>query len=97
MIRPDPAEPNAVLIRVKVIPGARADTIVGPLGDRLKVRVSAPPEQGKANAAVLALLAASLGSKPAALELVAGHANPEKTVRVRGFTVTEVAERLGLG
>ena len=58
--------------------------MAGVLGDRLKVRVAAPPEAGKANAAVLALLAGALDRKD--LRLVAGAASAEKTVLLPGCT-----------
>lgn len=69
-------------IRVKAVPGASRNQIAGVLGDRLKVRVAAPPEGGKANAAILALLAKELGVKPAQLELISGETGAEKVVRV---------------
>jgi uncharacterized protein len=71
-------------ISIKAVPGARRDEIVGMLGDRLKVRVSAPAEGGKANAAICALIAGALGLKARQVEVVSGHASPEKTVRVLG-------------
>ncbi len=71
-------------IPIKAVPGARRDEIAGMLGNRLKVRVSAPPEGGKANAAICALIAAALGLRARQVEIVAGHASPEKTVRVLG-------------
>jgi uncharacterized protein (TIGR00251 family) len=71
-------------IRVKAVPGARRDEIVGLLGDRLKVRVSAPPEGGRANAAIAACLAEALGVAPRAVELAQGASNPQKTFVVRG-------------
>ncbi len=86
---------NACRIRLKVVPGSRADKVVGPLGDRLKVKVAAPPEDGKANAAVCALLAEALGVSPKAVTIVAGHTNPEKSARVEGLTAAEVLARLG--
>ena len=43
---------GAWLIRVKAVPGASRDEIAGPLGDRLKIRIAAPPEGGKANKAI---------------------------------------------
>jgi uncharacterized protein (TIGR00251 family) len=82
-------------LRVKVVPGAKRDGIVGPLGDRLKVRVSAPPEGGKANAAVCALVAAALGIKPAAVRVVQGHASPEKTLEIDGVDGAVVAGLMG--
>ena len=67
-------------VRLKVVPGASRSEIVGPLGDRLKVRVAAPAESGKANRAALALLRAWLGASR--VTLVAGRRSAEKTVRV---------------
>lgn len=83
--------PGGSLVAVKVVPGARKDEIAGLLGDRLKVRVSAPPEAGKANAAVCALIARSLGVKPRAVTVVDGHAYPEKTLRVEGVEPGAIA------
>ena len=65
------------------MPGASRSAIGGPLGDRLKVRVAAPPEKGKANRAVVALLRRWLGVED--VEIVAGFGSPEKTARVRGI------------
>ena len=96
-IRPDPdATPGrpAALLPVKVVPGARADKIAGPLGDRLKIRVSAPPEGGKANKAVCALLARAIGVKPARVTVHAGASNPEKIIRIEGLTPDRVLDRL---
>jgi uncharacterized protein (TIGR00251 family) len=67
---------------VKVVPGASRTEIVGPLGNRLKVRVAAPPEDGKANLALVELLREWLGTRD--VEIVAGFSNAEKTVRVSG-------------
>lgn len=91
----DPAD-GGVLIRVKAVPGARADAIAGLLGDRLKVRISAPPEAGRANAAIVALLARSLGVRVADIELVRGGSSPEKVFHVSGIDVGQTTQRLRL-
>jgi len=70
-------------LRLKVVPGASRAALAGTLGDRLKVRVAEPPEDGKANRAVVELLSDWLGG--ASVELVTGHGSPLKTVRVRGI------------
>ena len=69
-------------IDLKVVPGAARSEVVGPLGGRLKVRVAAPAESGRANRAVVELLRAWLGAR--SVEIVSGPGNPKKTVRVRG-------------
>lgn len=84
----------AVHIRLKVVPGASRDRVAGPLGDRLKVQVSAAPEAGKANKAVLALLAGTLGVGKGALRIVRGETNAQKTVEVVGLDVASVARLL---
>jgi len=102
---PGPASPSVVsalpggggvAVRLKVVPGARRSGVVGLLGDRLKVAVSAPPEGGKANRAVCAVLAEALGVGAGAVSVTAGAARPQKTVAVRGVTPAEAAARLGL-
>jgi uncharacterized protein (TIGR00251 family) len=80
------SEADHIVIRAKVVPGARRNEIAGWLGDRLKVRVTAPPEGGRANRAVCALIAAALGVRARRVEIVAGHGSAEKTVRVAGVT-----------
>jgi uncharacterized protein (TIGR00251 family) len=71
-------------LAVKVVPGASRTEVAGPLGDRLKVRVAAPPEGGKANRALVRVLSQWLGVRDVAI--VAGHSSAEKTVRVSGLS-----------
>lgn len=79
------AVPAGVELRVKVVPGASRDAVAGPLGDRLKLRVAAPPEAGKANRSVCALLAGRLGVAERSVSVVAGPSSAEKTVLVAGL------------
>lgn len=83
------------LVHLKVVPGASRTRVVGALGDRLKVAVAAPPEAGKANASVLALLADALGVRPACVSLHAGPGTTMKTVRVVGLTPEQARAALG--
>ena len=82
------------MIAVKAVPGASRDEISGALGDRLKVRVSAPPEGGKANKAICALIAGALGVSKKQVGVVAGMSSAEKTVRVEGVSGALVRARL---
>ncbi len=88
---------DGVSIRVKVVPGASRTRIAGLLGDRLKVQVAPPPEGGKANLAVCALLAQVLGVAPRNVTVVEGHSRPQKTLRVVGMSTEQVANRLVSG
>lgn len=85
---------DGTLIDLKIVPSARQDRIIGPLGDRLKIRVSAPPEGGKANKAACQLLAKALGIKGQAVRIVAGATHPQKTALVRAMSADEVRKRL---
>src|SRR5262249_7687327 len=85
--------PGGALIRVKAVPGAKRDEVVGRLGDRLKVRVTQHPEGGKANRAICAMLAAELGIKPRDVTVAAGESSPEKTIRAAGVTAAAVEAR----
>ena len=73
-----------VVVRVKAVPGASRDAVAGALGDRLKVRVAAPPEGGKANAAIAALLAEACGVPERSVSLESGPVQAQKCFRIRG-------------
>ena len=68
--------------------------MAGWLGEALKVRVSAPPERGKANAAVERLIAKTLGIASGDVEVVSGTTSPRKRVAIAGLTEQEVRRRL---
>lgn len=87
--------PEPVTILIKAVPGARRDQIAGMLGDRLKVRVAAPPEDGRANAAICRTIASALGIKERDVRILSGHTHPEKTVAIDGLA--DGAVRAGLG
>ncbi len=74
--------PSGWEIRVKAVPGSSRSRIAGLLGDRLKVQVAAPPEDGKANRAVAQVLADWLDLAPSAVELVSGATRPAKVFRI---------------
>ena len=79
-------------LRLRVSPGATRSRVVGRHGDGWKVRVSAAPEDGRANDAVLALLADALGVARRDLELVSGRSSRDKVVALDGLSL-EAAER----
>lgn len=81
----------AARVAVKVVPGSRKDQVVGRLGDRLKVKVAAPPEGGRANAAVCRVIAEAAGVAERDVEVMSGHGHPEKVVRVAGKSAAELA------
>jgi uncharacterized protein len=81
-------------LRVRVIPGSPQAGVVGRHGDAWKLRVTAPPERGRANDATLDLLAGTLGVGRGDLRLVAGHGARDKTVEVSGLSADEAERRL---
>jgi uncharacterized protein len=82
------------VVNVKVVPGASRDRVVGRYGDGIKVQVSAPPEEGKANGAVVELIADALGVKAGQVRIVRGHTQARKVVEVEGMDGAEVLGRL---
>jgi uncharacterized protein len=81
-------------LSIKVIPGAPRDEVAGELGDAIKVKLRAPPVDGRANAALLAFLAEKLGVHASALRLVAGETGRRKIMAVAGLTLAEARQRL---
>ena len=88
---------SATRLRLRVSPGARRSEVVGRHGAAWKVRVAAPPEDGRANAAVLRLLADRLELPPRQLTLISGHAARDKVVELAGIDAAEAERRLSAG
>lgn len=82
--------PDAVEIDVLVVPRASRTQIVGIHEDRLKVQLNAPPVEGEANAALIALLAKTLGIKRSAIQIVSGETGRRKRLRITAVSEAEV-------
>lgn len=81
-------------LRCRVAPGAPVSAVVGRHGDAWKLRVAAPPERGKANEAVVGLLADTLGLARPAVRVVGGATARDKVVEVDGLSLDEAERRL---
>jgi hypothetical protein len=81
-------------LRLRVSPGARRTEFVGRHGDGWKVRVAAPPENGRANEAVREVLAERLGLPRRAVTIVSGHAGREKVVELAGISLEQAEAKL---
>ena len=81
-------------MRLRVSPGAGRAAIVGRYGDGWKVRVTAAPEHGRANDAVLRLLADALSLPRESLTLVSGHSGRDKIVELTGLGPGLIERRL---
>lgn len=86
-----------VRLVLKVVPGASRSVVAGWLGDTLKVRVSAPAERGKANAAVEALIAETLGVGSERVRIVAGRTSSRKIVEISSVSDAVIDRRLPRG
>ena len=78
------ADDDGVTLRLHIQPGAKKTEAVGLHGEALKIRLAAPPVDGKANACLIAFLAARLGIAKTAISLVSGDTSRAKRVRIRG-------------
>jgi uncharacterized protein (TIGR00251 family) len=91
----DNPRPKAARLKVKVVPGSSRNEIVGWLGDALKIKVTAPPERGKANEAVVELLATALDIATDDVVVVSGHSSPAKVVAVSGMDDETIRKAFG--
>lgn len=90
------AAADGVLVRLRVQPRSRVARLDGVQGDRLRLRVPAPPVDGAANASCLDFLATTLGIRRAQIRLQAGATSRDKLVHITGLTPAQVAAALGL-
>jgi uncharacterized protein (TIGR00251 family) len=86
--------PNGVLLSLRVHPGSRKEGILGMHGDRLKVAVHSAPEKGKANDAVIAVLAEALGLRKNQIVLQQGATNQNKVMLLVGINQLQAVELL---
>ena len=87
--------PLEARIRVRVTPRAARDQIAGWRGGVLRLRVTAPPVEGRANEAVERLVAQALGLPRGAVRIVGGLQSRDKTVAIDGLADEDVRSRLG--
>ena len=88
------AAADGVRLQLRVKPGGRADRLVGPHDGALKLEVRAAPERGRANEAVIRLLAGVLGVGRSQVAVIAGTTGRDKVVSVSGPSAVDVARRL---
>ena len=82
------------LLKIKVVPGSSRNHIAGWLGESLKIRVTANPEKGKANDAVVTLLADTLKIPKQDITLSSGASSPRKVFKISGLSHSEIKSRL---
>jgi len=92
---PSPAPPSCTLA-IKAIPGAPKNQVCGWLGEALKVKIQAPPIEGRANEALIEFLAEVLEVPRRTVTLVRGDTSRHKTVRIDGLDLAEARRRLGV-
>lgn len=85
---------EGVILPVKAQPRASRDALRGEVAGMLKVSVTQVAEKGKANQAILDLLADALALRRSQITLLSGDTQPQKRFLIRGLTVPELAERI---
>ncbi len=93
--RPDAPPPEPGLVEIRVLPNAPRTALAGAAQNAIRIRLQAPPVDGKANAALVLFLAKTLGVPRRAVEIVSGLTGRSKRVRVAGLEPAEVRRRLG--
>jgi uncharacterized protein (TIGR00251 family) len=88
------ASPGGVRVELRIQPGASSTGLAGTHAGRLKLRVQAPPLDGRANDAVIEWIARTLGVPQRTVTLIRGATSRDKTVEIAGATVEQVREVL---
>ena len=87
---------GGVVFMAKIVPASSKTALAGVLGDMLKVKVSSPPEKGKANKCLIEFLAELLSVKKNDISILSGQSNPVKQVQVLGVSCETLLEKLNL-
>ena len=91
-LKPDGSEGSA--LRIRVSPGAKRNSVDGVHGESLRIRIAAPPVDGKANKALISFLSDLLSTPKRNLAIKSGEKGREKVVTIASLNTEEVAERL---
>ena len=86
--------PAGATFQVKVHPRARKNAITGVVGDALKISLTTPPVEGRANEACIAFLAKFLNVPRSSVTIAAGESSRQKLIRIAGVRAAQVAEKL---
>lgn len=86
--------PQGVILQVRAQPGARKEGVLGTHAGRLKVAVHAAPEKGKANAALVEVLAEALGVKRNQIQLLCGETHQDKAFLFANVSLAELGARI---
>lgn len=87
---------NGVLLPVRAVPRASKNEIQGIHGDALKIRLQAPPVEGKANAALIRFLSDALGISRTQISIASGETGRNKAVLITGLSKTELIKKIGI-
>ncbi len=85
---------KGITLKVYLQPKSSKNEIIGPYRDGIKVKVTAPPVEGKANEALIRFLAKEFGVSPSFIEIIKGHHSREKTLKISGNVDQDWAERI---
>lgn len=87
--------PDGATFQVRVQPRAKKSAIVGEIGEALKLALTAPPIEGRANEACIVFLAELLNVPRSSVTIAAGQSSRNKVIRVAGLSAAQVRGRLG--
>jgi uncharacterized protein (TIGR00251 family) len=92
-IRP---HPDGCILAVRAVPNAAHSALIGVAEDALRIRINAPPVDGKANRAIVEFLAEALSVRRRDVEVVRGATGRNKQILVRGLKPETVRQRIGI-
>lgn len=81
-------------LKLRIVPNAKRNEVVGEYGEAVKLKVAAPAVEGKANEALLEFVAGKLGLHPRSVSLVGGAKSRDKVVAIEGIEAAEARRRL---
>ena len=87
-------EDEGVLFTVKIIPASSKTALAGLLEGTLKIKISAPPQKGKANQALIRFLAEKLGVKKNSIKITSGQTKEIKTIKIAGLSAQKLQNKL---